>query len=397
MDAYFTRQPVFRKEGKVYGYYLISDSETTNNAIIAITKDIGFDTKNNDSIDNYNELLDQMTLFFDYADNLFDNDMDMLGNRKASLVAVFGKNSTVAVENIKKTKTNGCIVALHSRHIIKNPSLINYADIIQIDYIATSLTAQYAMIKQLKNQVTLLASQIESWDDYSKAADMGYELLQGRFFLSSAKKLYRKEIKPLNTCLVSTLNELNSPEPDFVRISTFIERDLDLTYRLLKLVNSAYIAPKYKISTISQALVFLGTRELHGWVSVMMLNKLKCEENSELIKMSLIRGKLMALVSKQLGFAYSGSEAFFTGLFSMIDVIMNTDMKKLLTELPLSDTVKDALSGKNNALKILLSFVIDYEQARWKKIDGVYPLNLIKPKNMVSLYLEALKWSMEIE
>ena len=68
------------------------------------------------------------------------------------------------------------------------------------------------------------------------------------------------------------------------------------------------MAPKYRIKSISHALTYLGTRELHQWISMLMFNDIKSEENGELVKMSLIRGKLMALIAQELQIGQPGSE-----------------------------------------------------------------------------------------
>jgi EAL and modified HD-GYP domain-containing signal transduction protein len=241
--------------------------------------------------------------------------------------------------------------------------------------------------------VTFLADRIETWSDYKTARDMGYALFQGYFFLWPSTSLQQKEIKALDVCLISILSELDKPEPDFKNISEIIEHDLGLSYKLLRLVNSAYMAPKYRIKSISHALTYLGTRELHQWISMLMFGGVRNTENTELIKMSLIRGKLMVLVARELQLGDSGSEPFFTGLFSLIDVILNRDINELLVGLPISEDVKVALRGEGNTLQTLLAFIVSYEQAEWHKIEDKYPLNTITPERMVSLYIEAHKWA----
>ncbi|NLA87544.1 MAG: HDOD domain-containing protein, partial [Clostridiales bacterium] len=223
--------------------------------------------------------------------------------------------------------------------------------------------------------------------------DMGYALFQGYFFLWPSGSLQQREIKALDVNLVSILAELDRTEPDFKNISEIIEHDLGLSYKLLRLVNSAYMAPKYRIKSISHALTYLGTRELYQWISMLMFSSVKNSDNSELIKMSLIRGKLMALAAQELGLSDIGSEPFFTGLFSLIDVILNRDINDLLIGLPFSEDVKSALRGESNALQSLLTFVISYEQADWQKIEGKYPLSKITPQKMVTLCIEAHKWA----
>lgn len=389
MDEYFARHPIFDKNTEVCGYHLVIGPGTSG---------IIFDTEGSADlvdIDDFSELSDRLRIFMDYSNDLTveENRQIMSGEGAAPSVVIFSKNSAVKAENCEGIKSLGYQIAIHSTHILQNPALVEYADIIQMDFPAVSQTIQFSIIKQFKDKVAFMANRIETWDDYKKAGSMGYELFQGYFFLKPRDIQERRELKSLDKSLVSVLEELDSPGLSYARISLLIEHDLGLSYRLLRLVNSAYMAPKNKIKTISQAIVYLGTHELHQWIAMLMLGDIKNEQNSELIKTSLIRGKLMALLARKLRLAHSGSEPFFTGLFSLIDVILNKDMEELLIGLPLPDNVQSALSGKDNDLKRLLTFVTDYEQGRWHKVEGKYPAHQIKPENMVSLYIEALKWS----
>ena len=166
-----------------------------------------------------------------------------------------------------------------------------------------------------------------------------------------------------------------------------------MSYKLLKLVNSAYFAPWHKIKSIMQALVFLGTRELHQWISLMMLQNMQNVENAELIRMSLVRGKLMLLIAQELQYREASWEYFFCGIFSFIDVLLHKSMESILEELPLPLKVKQALVGEENDIRKILNLIIDYENAQWHKVYSQYPISTIGPDKFVDLYSSALKWA----
>ena len=168
---------------------------------------------------------------------------------------------------------------------------------------------------------------------------------------------------------------------------------MGLSYKLLKFVNSAYLASWYKINSIHRAITYLGTQRLRQFIALMMLKNLNNSENTELIKLSLVRGRLMSLLAQKLDMKEVGSEYFFTGIFSLIDVILNKNMEDVLKELPLTNPVKQALLGEDNYLKKMLDFVCDYEKGLWDEIEDRYPMDIIGKNIMVSSYIEALKWS----
>jgi EAL and modified HD-GYP domain-containing signal transduction protein len=187
-----------------------------------------------------------------------------------------------------------------------------------------------------------LAEKIETAADFEKAQRIGYDYFQGYYF-SRPAMMNSRDIESLNVNLIRILEELGKAEPSYSTIADIITADLGLSYKLLKLVNSAYIAPRYQIKSILQALSFLGMRELYQWMSLMLLKDIQDGENAELVKQSLIRGKLMSALAEQKGDRALNSEYFFTGIFSMIDVILGRRMEDVLSGLPLSEKVKHAL------------------------------------------------------
>jgi len=396
MDDYIARQPILNARARVCGYQLQIGRNTHRflNEIGTGFNEVGM-TPQSSFFRTTGELSDRMRAYLEYSDALAGvvEARPPARNLAAGTVIVFGKDSAPDAAVCKKLKSKGFALAFDSALIDENGDLQALADVVVVEFPSINLIAQKNLIKKYKSRKKLLAGRIETWSDFKVAKDMGYELFRGFFFLWPSHSVTHKEIKSLDVCLISILTELEKPEPDFRYISDLIEHDLGLSYKLLRLVNSAYMAPKYKIKSITQALTYLGTRELHQWISMLMMSGIKNDENSELVVMSLIRGKLMALAAQELQIAHAGAEPFFTGLFSLIDVILNRDMNAILSGLPLPDEVKKALLGGGNMLAELLEFVVGYEQADWRKIEGKYPLLLITPQRMVTMYIEAHRWA----
>jgi c-di-GMP-related signal transduction protein len=395
MDDFIARAPVMNIKARVSGYHLVFGQNTRsllNETKVGytefgqMTQSLFFET--------LSDLSDRTTAYIDYFEELADIISGSMDSEQASeVVIVFGKNVNADAGICEKLKATGFKLAFDSSFFDGTAPEAELADMMVIEFTHISLAAQGVLINKYKSKLVFLADKIETWSDYKVAKDMGYSLFQGFFFLWPSGGIAQKEIKTLDVCLINILSELDKPEPNFKSISEIIEHDLGLSYKLLRLVNSAYMAPKYRIKSISHALTYLGTRELHQWISMLMFNGIKSEENWELVKMSLIRGKLMALISQELQIDHTGSEPFFTGLFSLIDVILNKDISDLLVGLPFSEDIKIALRGEGNNLQTLLTFVISYEQGEWQKIEGKYPLNKITPQKMASLYIDSLKWT----
>jgi len=322
MDVYIARQPIFSRNMRIYGYELLYRKSSVNS----------FDGVDDDLATTevlYNSFLvvglDNLTngakAFINFSKNLIDSEIPLLLPKDKVIVEIL--------------RDLGYQIALDDFVLNEaNLPLLGYADIIKIEYPRWSLKKQIALLKHYKGKIKFLAEKIETREDFRKANELGYDYFQGYFF-SKPKMINSKEIKTLNTTLFNIIDELNSEDPDF-----------RLSYKLLKLANSVYIGALYAIKTIEQALAALGTRKLYQWISLMLIKDVQDVENTEIIKLSLIRGKLMSLLADELGRKDKATDYFFAGIFSFIDILLNRPMEDILTELPLSEDVKGALLGE---------------------------------------------------
>ncbi|HBV68031.1 MAG TPA: diguanylate phosphodiesterase, partial [Clostridiales bacterium] len=258
------------------------------------------------------------------------------------------------IEACRKLREKGYIIALDD--FVFNESylpLLDIAHIIKIEFPVVEYDVQRELIKKYKSKIRFLAEKVETREEYQIAYDMGYDYFQGYFF-SKPVIIKEKEIDSLNINLIKIMELLDHDDPEYQKIAEIIGTDLGLSYKLLKLANSAFFGSRNKILHIKQALVQLGLIEIKKWIYVMMLKDIQTVENRELIKNCLIRAKFMELMAVETGKGNHQFEYFLTGMFSSVDVLMNRDMEEIVNGLFLPDSVKDALLGRENEIKYVL-------------------------------------------
>jgi c-di-GMP phosphodiesterase len=89
------------------------------------------------------------------------------------------------------------------------------------------------------------------------------------------------------------------------------------------------------------------------------------DQPSELIRTAMTRAKMCELVAQALD-RPDADEHFTVGLFSVVDAFMDTNMRDVLSELPLSPEVSDALLGRSGHLGEVLEWVLTYERGRFE-------------------------------
>jgi len=396
MDVYIARQPIFDSHMNIFGYELLyrrnnenyfiemDDDQATSELIINSFLIFGLD-----------DLTDGKKALINFSKDMINSEIPYLLPKENVIFEILEREETTqaTVEACEKLRALGYRLALDD-FVIDDSflPLVEKVDIIKVEYPSVSYEDQKAFINKYrrKSKMKFLAEKIETREDYQRAVEIGYDYFQGYFF-SKPAIVNTKEIASLSTSLISILNELKYSEPNYSVITGIIQSDLGLTYKLLKLANSAFMGAKHRINSINQALSYIGIKEINQWVSLMMVKQIQNVENAEMIKLSFIRGKFMELIVTELNYK-NYSEYFFAGVFSFIDVLMNQPMETVLKGLPFSNDVKQALMGEQNEIGQILNFVIDFESAKWNKAANTYPLSTITSTRLMELYMESLKW-----
>ncbi|GLX77553.1 histidine kinase [Thalassotalea insulae] len=271
-----------------------------------------------------------------------------------------------------------------------------YIKIIKIDWQETSIE-QIQEIKQAISkfpQIQLLAEKVETYEEYNQALELGFDLFQG-FFFAKPEMVKTKSLSPSQMAMAELLYETSKPELDLNSITSVFERDVSLSYKLLRYANSAIFRRRSEISTIKQALVTLGSGELKRFLGLMFATNVNPDKPSELINAAMTRAKFCELIAEDLKTPLDTSIAFLTGLLSLIDAILDESLDSILEKLPLAQEIKEALTTRKGVLAALIILVEQIEQAHWDKTSVVMEkLGLTKDK-VVKDYKEAIAWADE--
>jgi c-di-GMP phosphodiesterase len=292
---------------------------------------------------------------------------------------------------IQKLVDQGYIIALDDFVFEESlRPLVQLAEIIKIDVLAFTEQALIDQVILLKQEnVKLLAEKVENQTQFQLCQQLGFDYFQGYFF-SRPVIIEDKPIPENQLHLLSIIAKLQNPAVEFDDIEQLISQDVGLTYKLLRLLNSAAIGIPKKIESIKQALVILGFKAIRTWTTLIALNDMRCVP-SELMANTLVRAKMC----EQLASRYNcvAETGFLVGLFSTIDAIMSHPMDELLKSLPLNNDIKQALSGRLGNLGKLLNTVIIYEECSWDDMNT----DQVSLQQLGELYINATEWTIQTQ
>jgi EAL and modified HD-GYP domain-containing signal transduction protein len=271
-----------------------------------------------------------------------------------------------------------------------------FIHIIKIDWQDTTLDTIKAVKTAIKDfpHIKLLAEKVETYEEYNQALALGFVLFQG-FFFAKPEMVKTKSLSPSQIAMAELLYETSKKELDLASITSVFERDVTLSYKLLRYANSAIFKRRTDISTIKQALVILGSAELIRFLGLIFAANINPGKPSELINAAMTRAKFCDLMASEIKSPLDSSIAFLTGLLSLIDAIVDEDLAHILTKLPLAQEIKDTLltrKGDMAALIMLLEFI---ERAEWSKTNVVMTKLGLTKANVLKSYNEAIAWADE--
>ncbi|WP_438447681.1 EAL and HDOD domain-containing protein [Gorillibacterium sp. sgz5001074] len=402
MEVYAARQPIFDRKMNVYGYELLYRKSTNN--FYEGTDD---DQATAELLHNVflvlqpHDLTGGTRAFINFSEGLLRKEIPLLLPKDQIVVEILERvqpNQDV-LRACMELKMKGYLLALDDFVFQEDYlPLVQLADMIKVEYASIKNPRQMDLIRSFKRKykVKLLAEKIETREEYRHAMELGFELFQGYFF-SKPVMVQGKQVGGLKTNVLRILQELNREEPDFQAITEIIEKDLDLSYKLLKIVNSVAYGSRNPIQSIQMTLVRFGLNETKKWMYLMLLKAAETVENKELIKATLVRAKMMELMASELEHRPNGFEYYMTGLFSTMDILLQQEMKGIVEGLPLTEEVKKALLGENNSLRQLYEGILGFETGDWRRLDGLGQRYGIAWQRLMSLYVQALKWVESIE
>jgi EAL and modified HD-GYP domain-containing signal transduction protein len=271
-----------------------------------------------------------------------------------------------------------------------------FIKIIKIDIQQTGVEEIKEVLTAIKDHphIKMLAEKVETHDEYNEMLQLGFDYFQGYFF-AKPEMIKTKSLSPSQIAMAELLYETSKTDLDLNSVTSVFERDVSLSYKLLRYANSAIFKRRSEISTIKQALVILGSGELKRFIGLMFAVTANPDKPSELIKMAMVRAKFCELVAHDIRSQLDVSIAFLTGLLSMIDAILDEDMATILEKLPLSEDIKNPLLTKQGVMAALIKLVEFIEQAEWDKTNLVIDKLKLDKDKVVEHYNQAVTWADE--
>ncbi|MDR3207879.1 MAG: HDOD domain-containing protein [Oscillospiraceae bacterium] len=396
MNQFLARQPIFDRNMNVYGYELLYRSDGEHNSAGALT-DPDRATSELMVTGFHNIGVEKLTggkrAFVNFTENLLREKVATLFSNRYLVVEILEtvRESPKIIEACQQLKHDGYLLALDDFvYAEENRRLLGLADIVKVDWLLPDVEENARRARN--GNARLLAEKVETEEAFERARALGFSLFQGYFF-SKPTILAQKKVDPMAAHYLQLVRLVNQEEVDFISLSKLIRRDVVLSYRLLRLVNSVYFGMQYQVSDIQNALAILGLAEIRKWICMLAMMGICAGKTDELVRVSMIRGRVMELYGcKYLGMKDAG-HLFMTGLFSLIDVLLDLPMADALSQTSIADEVSAVLLGAPGPAVDMLRLLEAHERAAWSEAEKQAVVLGLSEEVFSKLYVDAVVWS----
>lgn len=272
----------------------------------------------------------------------------------------------------------------------------DYAPILsQMDYILIDCQKIDAVkasfyFRKLYPDICICASNIPDIETFGKLSPAEtISLFEGTFFRMPVTRGEHK-VSPLKINYISLLNLIEEDDFDLTKAADIISQDTALIISLLRLANTRSF--NSEITSVRVAVSMLGQKDLTRWIQTTVIEKLCSDKPNELMRLSLLRAKFAENLAPVFGMAMRSQELFLTGLFSILDIILDCSMEEALSMVRVSGKIRAALLERTGSLAEVLHFIVKYESAEWQEVSRQLVLKNIEIPDVSHAWVSSLQW-----
>lgn len=407
-NIFVGRQPILDHKGQIFGYELLYRNSEKNSFpnINPEQATIGLLVNTFLSI-GVEKVTENHLSFINFSGKLLTTDFfSTLNPRKVVIEILEDVEITSAlITRLRELKNEGFRIALddfvlEEQYKIHN-ELFELVSFIKLDFIHSTQSERLEITQFLHRypHIMLLAEKIETEAQYHDAKSIGCKLFQGYYF---AKPEIIKGVKvPANISLhFHIIERMNIETPNIREIADLIMRDVSISYKLLRYINTlAFEVPK-KITSIKQAIVIVGLREMKKWMRIVTLHEIGEHTTNGSVKIlvsnALNRAKICELLAIRT-YKKNSDEYFLLGMFSLVDAILNQTLDEMTSLFPLSELIIETLIGQQTEMTTYLQIAEAIERFDLEVAETLIKQIGISKEELSKITIEAQRWSFALD
>ena len=277
--------------------------------------------------------------------------------------------------------------------------LLELAEIVKVDVLDTGSAMPEALERLRRFDVLLLAEKVEDQAIHDRCVEQGFKYFQG-FHYYRPETLTKKDMSSQSLAIVRLMNLLQNPGVTDREIEDAFKSDPSLTYKLLRIVNSAALGGR-GVDSIAHALRLLGRDPLYRWLCLLLMTVGSDggDLQTEVVKAALLRGRMCESVGDRVRSKVrdtpGGGSLFLIGMFSDIERVLGLPVSDVLEDIDVAPSVRSAILERDGTGGTILSAVDAYMDAEWDEAEGALAGVGAETDGLFDVYVDSVTWAGE--
>jgi EAL and modified HD-GYP domain-containing signal transduction protein len=312
-----------------------------------------------------------------------------------ALVELINQSSKY-LARLKLLKNAGFRIGLQGD--VLQPGLQEFLDLSEFVFIDVggndlpSIKSQIDTINKQAMSKDIVATNIRLLDEFHVCSKLPFHYFQGSF-VTSRETWTSSAMDEGRVKILRLLNLIRQEAENSELIQSF-KLDPTLSFKLLRCVNAAGLGFATKINSIDQALLVTGRQNLYRWLTLLLFTSSNgISLDLALMENALIRARLAELCASSSFTKIECDELFVAGIFSMLDILLQMPMEKLLKQVSLPFLVEEALLQKSGKYTPYLELSIACEELDQHRIVSLSNQIGLDLAQITALQTEALIWA----
>jgi EAL and modified HD-GYP domain-containing signal transduction protein len=390
-DVFIGRQPIYDRGRTLYAYELLFRSSAANKASVAdgdrATSQVIANTFSEFGLD---EIVGQHRAFINLTRSFILGlyPLPLIKDRVVLEILEDVPIDGDVINAVHRLADDGYTIALDDFiYHRKLQPLVDVANVIKIDVLEAERDKLREHVELLRQyDVALLAEKVESREDYEFCQELGFDYFQG-YYLSHPNVIQGKRMPAAREQTLDLLAEVFVDALELQRFERLFKHDPQLMTQLVAFVNSAQFGFDRPMTSVVEIILRLGIDSVRNLAAVVRLAQLELV-SSEVLLETFARARMCETLGRHLG-RIKSDDYFSLGLVSNLDTVFALPRRVVLSRLPLSPRLRQALEEGAGELGEILSCVLAYESGAWTRMRCPHAdADVVR-----EAYLEAVAWA----
>ena len=399
-SAFLGRQPILDRNQQLVGYELLYRADAT--ASEALVTD-----------DGYASLVVVASLLQDLgADQVLGGKLGFINVGPETL----GADSPIALLEPKRTVLEfasrqppdeatlarlaelraagyGVAVSVDSPAVVRQPvfALASHAKVDLLRVPMEQLALVVKLLRAAGGRRTLVAEKVETREQAAACLEHGFDCLQG-FYFARPETLTARKLEPARAAVMQAI-KLLLRNADVIEVDNALKRDVALSVKLLRYMNSAGMGLSTRIDSLKHAITLLGYQKLARWLTLLLAASDSRDPTAPLLaRTAITRGRLMELLGEGRFDVGQRDNLFIAGTFSLLPAMLMVPMATALEELELPQPVADGLLHRSGEFAPYLRLAEAVEDPSLAGVAQLCKELAISPKALNLAQMQATDW-----